>query len=108
MACNGLNIDSTGNSFLGEQLTFTLTNAGSDIPGFVFSVPAPTSTLLCAQCPIGVQVVGAILVVGSVLAVPIPSNATLGRAVLGAGFRSPPAPPRPRGSPGGDCRSTTG
>lgn len=93
MACNGLNIDSIGRSFLGEQLTFFLTNPGSDIPGFAFGVPAPASTLLCAQCPLGVQVAGAILVVGSTLAVPIPSSATLVGAqisVQGFGLGSGP------------------
>ena len=77
MGCNGLGIGVTGNAFLGQSVTFDLTNAGFDIPGFVYGNAVPASTAFCASCPLGVDLVGAIIVVGSSLTVAVPPNAAL-------------------------------
>ena len=93
MACSGLHIDFAGRPFLGESMTFTLTNPGSDIPGFAFGAPMPAAALLCAQCPIGVNVGTAVLLVGANLPVPIVCNASLVGAqfsVQGLGLGSGP------------------
>jgi hypothetical protein len=93
LACNGLDIDFAGRSFLGEQLTFTLTNPGSDIPLFAFGAPVPATTALCAQCALGVDAGSAILVVGATLAVTMPTApAIVGSqfAVQGLGLGSGP------------------
>lgn len=96
MACSGLHIDFAGRSFLGEAMTFTLTNPGSDIPGFVFGAPMPAAALPCAQCPIGVNVSAAVLPVGANSPVPIVCNASLVGArfsVQGLGLGSGPVSP---------------
>lgn len=77
MACQGLAIDAAGRPFLGDALTFTLTNFGADLPIFAFGSTAPATTLLCTVCPFGVLVNTATLVVGNTLAVPIPCNLAL-------------------------------
>ena len=93
MACNGLDIDFEGRAFLGEQLTLTVTNAGSDIPLFAFGTPVPATTALCPQCALGVDAGSAILVVGGMLAVTMPTApAIVGSqfAVQGLGLGSGP------------------
>jgi hypothetical protein len=93
LACNGLGLDTTGRPFLGDQVTFTLTNTGTDIPGFVFGSPVPASSVLCLQCPLGVDPSSAILVIGTTLAVPIPLSASFVGAqfaVQGLGLGSGP------------------
>lgn len=93
LACNGLHIDSSGRAFLGEQLNFALTNTGSDIPGFAFGAPIAASVGLCPQCPIGVDVASAIVIVGASLAVPILTTSSLVGAqfsVQGFGLGSGP------------------
>lgn len=96
MACNGLQIAAAGNPFLGEQATFTLTNPGSDIPGFLFGLPTPTfsSAVFCGPlCPTGVDFNGAILVAGATLPVTIPCDVGLVGsqfAVQGLGLGSGP------------------
>jgi hypothetical protein len=72
MGCNGLAIDAAGEPFLGEGVTFTLSNVGAGLPGFVFSSPAPASTAVCASCPLGVAQSGAVALIGSTFNVAIP------------------------------------
>jgi hypothetical protein len=93
MGCNGLQIDAAGRAFLGESLTFSLSNLGIDLPGFLFSSPVPASTTVCSNCPIGVASAGAIVVFGPSLTVNLPaSTAFVGftAAVQGFAFGSGP------------------
>ncbi|MBL8754602.1 MAG: hypothetical protein JNK15_14960 [Planctomycetes bacterium] len=81
-ACNGLDIDFVGRSFLGEQLTLTLTSLGTDIPLFAFGMPVPATTALCTQCALGVDPASAILVLGATLDLTMPTAPS----IVGAQF----------------------
>jgi hypothetical protein len=74
MGCNGLGIDAAGGAALGETATFTLSNVGGDLPGFVFSAPVPASTAVCTSCPLGVAQSGAVALLGNPFTVAIPCN----------------------------------
>ena len=92
-ACNGLDIDFHGRSFLGEQLSLTLTSLGTDIPLFAFGTPVPATTALCAQCALGVDPGSAILVLGSQLDLTMPTAPSIVGsqfAVQGLGLGSGP------------------
>ncbi|MBK8978881.1 MAG: hypothetical protein IPM29_23520 [Planctomycetes bacterium] len=82
MACQGLSIGVAGRPFLGEVLTFTLTNHGTDAAAFAFGDTAPATNLLCATCPFGVLLNTMILVPGNALSLTIPCDVAL------AGFRA--------------------
>lgn len=77
MACNGLQLDVAGLAMLGETMTFSLSNAGSDIPGFAFGAPLPATPLLCGACQLGVDSNGAILLIGGSLPIAVPTTAGL-------------------------------
>ncbi|MEO6593424.1 MAG: hypothetical protein ABIP94_01575, partial [Planctomycetota bacterium] len=93
MACQGLFLDAAGRPFLGETLTFSLSNTGTDIPGFAFGSPAPATTLVCPTCPFGVNLSTVLLFVGTQLQVPMPCTAGLvgfAGSVQGFGLGSGP------------------
>ncbi|HEX5053240.1 MAG TPA: hypothetical protein VFZ65_15805 [Planctomycetota bacterium] len=77
MACNGLQLGVAGRAMLADTMTFTLSNAGTDIPGFVFGSSLPATGAFCPSCLLGVNPTGAILIVGTTLAVPVPPDASL-------------------------------
>lgn len=78
MGCNGLGIDVAGRAFLGEALTFTQTNTGSDVPGHLLGLPAQAANAVCASCAIGLLQNGPIAVYfGSPTTVTIASNVNL-------------------------------
>ncbi|HEX6813780.1 MAG TPA: hypothetical protein VF384_19320 [Planctomycetota bacterium] len=93
MACNGLQIDVAGLAMLGETMAFSLSNVGSDIPGFAFGLPLPATPLLCGTCQLGVDVNGVILLLGSSLPIVVPTTPGLvgyTGAVQGFGLGSGP------------------
>ena len=77
MGCTNLQIDVSGRPFLGEALTFALSNVGFDLPGFAFGLPVPASTAVCAPCPLGVSLSGVTLLAGPSLTIPIPTSVAL-------------------------------
>jgi hypothetical protein len=82
MGCNALNIDAAGRPYLGETVTFSLSNVGFDIPGFAVGAFAPASNAFCTPCPLGVSLTGVTLLVGSSLPIVVPP----GSGLLGAGL----------------------
>jgi hypothetical protein len=93
MGCNGLGIDVTGRPFLGEGVTFSLSNVGFDIGGFAFGAPVPASNTFCGVCPLGFDLATVVPVLGNTLSLPLPTSAGLvgaSAAVQGFGLGTGP------------------
>ncbi|MFO1077473.1 MAG: hypothetical protein U1E73_07080 [Planctomycetota bacterium] len=58
LGCTSFHIDPTGHPYLGETFTCSLSNLPSGLYGIVEGLSQPASTILCAPCPIGVNLAG--------------------------------------------------
>jgi hypothetical protein len=59
-ACHGLGIQSQGTTLLGDAISFQLSNAGADVPGFAFGWPAAIPVPICPLCSLGLRLDGPI------------------------------------------------
>jgi hypothetical protein len=79
----GLGINYNGRPFLGEQITFTLTNTGSDLPGFVVGFPAP-ALQLCGNCNLGLDLTKAMIPFPAPMSLVLPRDPIFVGATLSA------------------------
>ncbi|HEX5052942.1 MAG TPA: hypothetical protein VFZ65_14295 [Planctomycetota bacterium] len=88
-ACGPLAIQSTGFPALGSTMDFTLSNFGSDAPGFLFGGAATLPIPICATCSLGLRLDLPIffLLATSTASITIPgSNGLVGQQFAMQGF----------------------
>lgn len=72
----GLGVNYGGRPYLGDVVTFTLSNAGSDQTGFLLGTPVP-ATPLCGSCSFGLDLASPLIPFPAPLSLPLPRQVSL-------------------------------